>query len=443
MTGSLNIKLGSSGGGGSTAWGAITGTLSNQTDLVAALALKADLSNPDFVGRINILGDGITSGLLHIYDADSSHSVRFITSSSLAANYTITIPAETGTLALCGANTFTALQQFTGTTHAGLRLNNLTTAERDAIASPQAGMCIWNTTAARLQLHNGSAWTAGMVRLDGDTMTGALTIGVGTNSPTPAAGLTLSNSTAATVGVQSASPEYLLSGRGWKTAATAGSQTVSWGQSVLPVQGTTSPSAIWRLQGYVNGSAVANPQLQAQTNGPLIITGASGNPDVLLLRQPDGYMGSAANFTLGGSGQITMAGTLQVYPSITGVRVIENANSSNFLSLIASPTLQSISSSSNVVTFSNGTNAQTVRINGTYTDASNYVRLAFNTTSTTLGIVCETAGTGADDIDLSLTPAGTGNVRFGTHSAVGAETVTGFITIKDSGGTSRKLAVIS
>jgi hypothetical protein len=34
-------------------------------------------------------------------------------------------------------------------------------------------------------------------------------------------------------------------------------------------------------------------------------------------------------------------------------------------------------------------------------------------------------------------------VAFGTHSTIGAETVTGFITIKDSGGTTRKLAVIS
>jgi len=99
---------------------------------------------------------------------------------ALSGVNTITFANETGTVALRGANTFTALQQFTGTTHAGLRLNNLTKAERDAIASPQAGMAIWNTTAARLQLHNGSAWTAGMVRLDGDTMTGALTIATGT-----------------------------------------------------------------------------------------------------------------------------------------------------------------------------------------------------------------------------------------------------------------------
>jgi hypothetical protein len=43
--------------------------------------------------------------------------------------------------------------------------------------------------------------------------------------------------------------------------------------------------------------------------------------------------------------------------------------------------------------------------------------------------------------DLELNPAG--NVKFGSHSAVGAETVTGYITIKDGGGTLRKLAVIS
>lgn len=34
-------------------------------------------------------------------------------------------------------------------------------------------------------------------------------------------------------------------------------------------------------------------------------------------------------------------------------------------------------------------------------------------------------------------------LSFGTHSAIGAETVTGFITITDAAGNSRKLAVVS
>lgn len=47
------------------------------------------------------------------------------------------------------------------------------------------------------------------------------------------------------------------------------------------------------------------------------------------------------------------------------------------------------------------------------------------------------------NLDLPLTPKGTGKVKFGSHSAIAAETVTGYITIKDSGGTERKIAVVS
>ena len=43
--------------------------------------------------------------------------------------------------------------------------------------------------------------------------------------------------------------------------------------------------------------------------------------------------------------------------------------------------------------------------------------------------------------DFDIQPAG--SVSFGTHTAIGAETVTGYITIKDEGGTSRKIAVVS
>lgn len=37
----------------------------------------------------------------------------------------------------------------------------------------------------------------------------------------------------------------------------------------------------------------------------------------------------------------------------------------------------------------------------------------------------------------------TGTIKGGTHTAIGAETVTGYITITDAGGTSRKVAVVS
>lgn len=60
-----------------------------------------------------------------------------------------------------------------------------------------------------------------------------------------------------------------------------------------------------------------------------------------------------------------------------------------------------------------GTNAQTLRVYGTYTDSSNYVRASLAATSTTVTLAAETAGTGADNVDVTITPAGTGGVDIG------------------------------
>jgi hypothetical protein len=46
-------------------------------------------------------------------------------------------------------------------------------------------------------------------------------------------------------------------------------------------------------------------------------------------------------------------------------------------------------------------------------------------------------------VDLQLTPKSSGYVRFGTHSAIGAEALSGYIEIKDAGGTVRKVAVVA
>jgi hypothetical protein len=49
-----------------------------------------------------------------------------------------------------------------------------------------------------------------------------------------------------------------------------------------------------------------------------------------------------------------------------------------------------------------------------YTDASNYERLGINTAAGTITLAAETLGTGTDNIDLALTPAGTGLVKVAT-----------------------------
>ena len=66
----------------------------------------------------------------------------------------------------------------------------------------------------------------------------------------------------------------------------------------------------------------------------------------------------------------------------------------------------------------NGTTAQTSRVYGTYTDASNYVRAALSSSSTAVTLAAETAGTGADNIPLNLTAAGTGTVKVNSVAEV-------------------------
>lgn len=58
----------------------------------------------------------------------------------------------------------------------------------------------------------------------------------------------------------------------------------------------------------------------------------------------------------------------------------------------------------------NGTNAQVSRGYRTFTDASNYERWALQSGAGYFELASETAGTGTDNIDLRLTPAGTGIV---------------------------------
>ena len=62
------------------------------------------------------------------------------------------------------------------------------------------------------------------------------------------------------------------------------------------------------------------------------------------------------------------------------------------------------------------TNAQTFRVYGTYTDASNYERASLShTTGTGVRLAAETAGTGGDNLNVALAPAGTGGVTLGAN----------------------------
>ncbi len=66
------------------------------------------------------------------------------------------------------------------------------------------------------------------------------------------------------------------------------------------------------------------------------------------------------------------------------------------------------------------TKAGALRVYGTYTDSSNYVRASLSASTTAITLAGETAGTGADNIDVNIQSAGSGFTYIG---AVGGNSV--------------------
>ena len=99
------------------------------------------------------------------------------------------------------------------------------------------------------------------------------TSGVMTGSFTPAAntstdGLVLTDPTAATAGNQRYSPWIRLTGQGWKTDATAASQTVDWSIENRPSQGAASPDSYLLFLHQVNGTGYnVRASLLSNNNG--------------------------------------------------------------------------------------------------------------------------------------------------------------------------------
>jgi hypothetical protein len=134
-----------------------------------------------------------------------------------------------------------------------------------------------------------------------NTFTAANSFSGGTNSATPLTLATLINSTAAIAGTQSASPAIIQTGQGWKTTATAASQSVSFKQFVLPVQGTTAPTGIWKLQSDINGGGYSD-MAAINSAGLLTLGGASDAAGLTGLQGPNGmYIGAGTGAVTGGN----------------------------------------------------------------------------------------------------------------------------------------------
>ena len=91
------------------------------------------------------------------------------------------------------------------------------------------------------------------------------------------------------------------------------------------------------------------------------------------------------------------------------------------------------------------TGSQALRVNMTNAvSTGNLIQIQGAAAGSAPSIQAISGASGTDtNIDLTLTPKGTGLVRFGTYTANMALTIQGYVEIKDSGGTIRRLAVIA
>jgi hypothetical protein len=237
-------------------------------------------------------------------------------------------------------------------------------------------------------------------------------------------------------------PTVTFSGGGGSGAAAYA--TVGSGTTVRSLGSTlsfsTPSSEVLRIVDN-NPSSQNYLQLESSGAGSVFRTaGASANPSFGFVNKGTGsFYFSTSNST--GNVQFNVAHTAS---AVNYVQVTGSATT-------ARPAITAQGSDTNI-----GLNIQTKGTGSFFfvTGGSSIAQLVVTNTASSVNYINVTGGAtgvapvvsalGNDtNIDLTLTPKGTGNVRFGTFTANMALVVQGYIEIKDSGGTVRKLAVIA
>jgi len=219
---------------------------------------------------------------------------------------------------------------------------------------------------------------------------GAITLGaaeaLGTTST---ARLTLANTTAATAGSRvQVSPTLVYEGRGWKTDATAASQTVQYHQFLKPVEGTASPSADLIFASSIAGAAAAE-KMRLSSDGKLYFNGATtaqANISGVGTNELGLNYGTTRFLGIVGSGEVRICNNVPIGFSVN------NSTADVFLHR---------DGAAGVLAQRNSTNAQTLRVYDTFGSASDYHRLGMATVR-----ISQTATAGATITLTELIPDG-------------------------------------
>jgi len=252
-----------------------------------------------------------------------------------------------------------------------------------------------------------------------------------------------------------------LTSTDWNTFNNKGSGTVTSVTATSPVTSTggtapviAMPAATTSVNGYLTSTDWNT------FNGKYSVGGALGTPSSGTVTNLTGTASININGTVGATTQSTGAFTtlrstgstlLGGASGFEQLRVVVTASRSQYIQISAntSSNIQKISvvGSSNLgLACQGGGNLRfNTEINDTLTQfVINHVASAVNYLSANgaaTGNFPSFNAEGSDaNINIRFTPKGTGTVQFGTHTAT-VLTPTGFITITDAGGTSRRLLV--
>lgn len=155
-------------------------------------------------------------------------------------------------------------------------------------------------------------------------------LSIGTSA---ASNLLLTNTTAAAAGAQQYSPIFEIEGQGWKTNATAASQSVKYGQYVVPDQAAANPTARYIVSRSINGAAYSPYFALGVPSGDAAFSGGFGG--LTLSSHVIGAFTSSnpANDILANFGGIINAAQLNETGALEIRRVRNNSLSSKVITL--------------------------------------------------------------------------------------------------------------
>lgn len=257
---------------------------------------------------------------------------------------------------------------FSGTGHVGAVLNSLTTTERNNLGSVSNGSVIYHSTTNRGELRASGAWRELIDSSGGQTINGALTLtGVLSFSGTGHAGLQVNSLTSTQItalgSIGNGFLPYDSTSHRLRVRANG-----AWRDVIDSVGGAMQFAEI------AGTTALYSNQIRAM-NGNILTLGSSAADS----------NDNIANLFLRSSARVTF-GDVGVSRSVAGMLEV-NSNTANQHRDLRLRKLEAY---------------------GTYTDESNYVRGALSANATSVTLAAETAGTGADNVDVNITPAGTG-----------------------------------